>query len=265
MLDTTAVNRERFCSGIGGAQSVEFVVDDVLNSVQAGRDFRAASDKTMKRATMLLLAAGVIAAGVWVAIAQRQAAARQALEQAKAERAAELEKLRNERRGLAPLVLPTGEAVAPGERVVRPGAVEPGVSNAAIASETNTQVDANTAAEISAAANLLAGKGKKVWQDPVAREALSFVGQDAEAEAIWVEAINNPDLPAKERQDLIEDLNEEGFADPKNLTLDDLPLILSRLALIEEHAPNAMDDVNAAAFAEAYKDLMNMAARLMQR
>ena len=63
----------------------------------------------------------------------------------------------------------------------------------------------------------------------------------------------------------IEDLNEEGFADPKNLTPDDLPLILTRLALIEEHAPDAMDEVNAAAFAEAYKDLMNMAARLMQR
>ena len=91
-----------------------------------------------------------------------------------------------------------------------------------------------------------------------------FVGADPEAEAVWVDAINNPDLPARERQDLIEDLNEEGFADPKNLTPDDLPLILSRLELIEQYAPSAMDEVNLAAFMEAYKDLMNMAARLME-
>ena len=94
---------------------------------------------------------------------------------------------------------------------------------------------------------------------------MSLVGDDDVAEAIWVRAINNPDLPPKERKDLIEDLNEEGFPDPKNLTPNDLPLIFSRLALIEEHAPDAMDDVNAAAFMEAYKDLVNMAARVMQQ
>jgi hypothetical protein len=92
----------------------------------------------------------------------------------------------------------------------------------------------------------------------VARVALGFVGQDPEAEDAWVEAINDPALSPKDRQDLIEDLNEEGFADPKNLTVDDLPLILSRIELIEELGPDAMDDVNAAAFAEAYKDLTNM-------
>jgi hypothetical protein len=35
---------------------------------------------------------------------------------------------------------------------------------------------------------------------------------------------------------------------------------LNRLQLIEELAPNAMDQVNADAFAEAYKDLVNMLA-----
>ena len=60
----------------------------------------------------------------------------------------------------------------------------------------------------------------------------------------------------------IEDLNEEGFENPHNPTFDDLPLIENRLAIIETLAPDSMDDVNAAAFAEAYKDLMNMRARV---
>jgi hypothetical protein len=95
-----------------------------------------------------------------------------------------------------------------------------------------------------------------------ARDALSRVGFDPAAEAVWFRAINDPDLPQEERKDLIEDLNEDGFPDPKNLTEADLPLILSRLALIEELGPGAMDEANAAAFREAYKDLMNMFLRL---
>lgn len=94
------------------------------------------------------------------------------------------------------------------------------------------------------------------------RMALSFVGADPEAEQIWTLAINDPDRPAKERQNLIEDLNEDGFPDPKNVTADDLPLILSRIDLIEHLAPSSMDEVNAAAFGEAYKDLLQMLDRL---
>jgi hypothetical protein len=95
--------------------------------------------------------------------------------------------------------------------------------------------------------------------DPVARVALSFVGEDPDAEAYWVEAINDPNLSAHERSDLIEDLNEEGFEDPHHPTFDDLPIIISRLELIEELAPDAMDEVNSDAFAEAWKDLAKMA------
>ena len=73
-------------------------------------------------------------------------------------------------------------------------------------------------------------------------------------------AINDPNLPAEERKDLIEDLNEDGLSDPKHPGPEDLPLILNRLQLIEELAPDAMDRVNADAFAEAYKDLNNMLA-----
>ena len=96
---------------------------------------------------------------------------------------------------------------------------------------------------------------------PVARLALGYVGSDPDAEEIWVYAINDPNRSPDERKDLIEDLNEDGFPDPRNITEDDVPLIMSRLELIEELAPDAADDVNAAAFAEAYKDLVNMLAK----
>jgi hypothetical protein len=100
---------------------------------------------------------------------------------------------------------------------------------------------------------------------PIARAALGSVGADPDAEEVWVNAINDPNRSANERKDLIEDLNEDGFPDPKNITEDDLPLIVSRLALIEELAPDAVDDVNLAAFQEAYKDLVNMLDRLSRK
>ena len=106
------------------------------------------------------------------------------------------------------------------------------------------------------------GTGKPPARNPEARDALSRVGFDPAAEAVWLRAINDPNLPSEERKDLIEDLNEDGFPDPRNLTEADLPLILSRIALIEDLGPGAMDEVNDAAFREAYKDLVNMYLRL---
>lgn len=100
-------------------------------------------------------------------------------------------------------------------------------------------------------------------QDPIARVALSLVGADPDAEDYWFAAINDLSLPANERQDLIEDLNEEGLSDPEHPTIEDLPLIFNRLALIETIGPDAADEVNAAAFDEAYKDLLNLAALAM--
>jgi hypothetical protein len=102
-------------------------------------------------------------------------------------------------------------------------------------------------------------------QNPEARGALSLVGLSPAAEAVWLRAINDPDLPAEERKDLIEDLNEDGFADPGNVTENDLPLILSRIELIERLWPESMDAVNEAAFREAYKDLVNMYERLVEQ
>jgi hypothetical protein len=101
----------------------------------------------------------------------------------------------------------------------------------------------------------------KAAVDPIPRLALSFVGADPVAEFVWATAINDPSRNPEERKDLIEDLNEDGFPDPKHPTADDLPLILSRLDLIEQLGPGAMDEVNADAFAEAYKDLIEMAQK----
>ncbi len=95
-------------------------------------------------------------------------------------------------------------------------------------------------------------------QYPMARFALRYVGIDRDAEDYWYAAINDPTLSADERQNLIEDLNEEGFPDPENLTADDLPLIERRIEIIELVGPDAMDEVNANAFAEAYNDLVDM-------
>ena len=104
------------------------------------------------------------------------------------------------------------------------------------------------------------GGAKEPIQDPDAREALSLVGADPVAEQYWMAAINDPSLPANERKDLIEDLNEDGLSDPKHPGPQDLPLIMNRIRLIESLGPLAMDSVNADAFAEAYKDLQNMLA-----
>jgi hypothetical protein len=104
-----------------------------------------------------------------------------------------------------------------------------------------------------------------VIEDPEARHALNYVGLDKEAEARWIAAINNPELSDHERSDLIEDLNEEGFSDPKNPTQADLVLIVSRMVLIEQLIGTAMDKTNEDAFKEAYKDLANMYIRLTEQ
>jgi hypothetical protein len=96
----------------------------------------------------------------------------------------------------------------------------------------------------------------------LAFKALQYVGVDPEAEQIWRRAIDDPAMPEGVRSDLIEDLNQEGYLDNSQPTKADLPLIRARLELIERLAPFATDPVNAAAFEEAYKDLLAMYLRL---
>jgi len=97
-----------------------------------------------------------------------------------------------------------------------------------------------------------------VVQDLMARAALSYVGADPDATAYWLGAIEDPNLPSEERKDLIEDLNEDGLSDPKNPGVQDVPLIASRIELIEQIAASETDPVNLDALAEAHKDLVNM-------
>ncbi|PWU12093.1 MAG: hypothetical protein C5B50_22085 [Verrucomicrobia bacterium] len=98
---------------------------------------------------------------------------------------------------------------------------------------------------------------EKVFEDPFARQALTLVGADEDAEAYWLEAIYDTSLPKSERQDLIDDLNEEGLPDPKHPTLDDLPLIMSRLQILELIAPEIPGELD---WRESYDDLANLAA-----
>ena len=139
--------------------------------------------------------------------------------------------------------------------------LEPGVSLAASEPLPPPQVElpTNAAPAKTSSAKKAARPPKEPLKDPDARAALALVGADPDAEAYWFGAINDPSLSPGEREDLIEDLNEEGLSDPKNPTLDDLPLILRRLELIELLAPYAMDQNNLNAFEEAFKDLKNLA------
>jgi hypothetical protein len=100
-------------------------------------------------------------------------------------------------------------------------------------------------------------------KEPLARVALNFVGADAQANEFYQKAINDLSLPNDHRRNLIEDLNQDGFVDRKNLSARDLPLIENRIALVEQLAPGATDPVNLAAFKEAYKDLVKMRERIL--
>ena len=122
---------------------------------------------------------------------------------------------------------------------------------------TSTAAKAPAQPDNTPAGQSLAINGYTV-QDPFARIALSSVGADPDAEAYWAQAINDPNLPAEERKDLIEDLNEDGLSDPHHPGPQDMQLIARRIRLIEELAPLAADKVNADAFNEAYKDLVNL-------
>ena len=207
----------------------------------------------------LVAAAGGLAAALvgGVMIFNRQPAPPVPLKTVPAERGAELKAARSQERHVAApaMRLPPQERSAP----EAPGA---SVADTRQTPSAKTPDRANSGKRPPASQPARPGAAKPPARNPEAREALSRVGFDPAAEAVWFRAINDPNLPPEERKDLIEDLNEDGFPDPRNLTEADLPLILSRIALIEELGPGAMDEVNDAAFREAYKDLVNMYLRL---
>jgi hypothetical protein len=96
----------------------------------------------------------------------------------------------------------------------------------------------------------------------LAFRALWYLGTDPEAETKWRRAINDPRCPPGVRSDLIVDMIDEGYTDNSHPTKADLPVIEARLGILERHAPYAMDEVNARAFAEAYRTLLELYIRL---
>lgn len=97
-----------------------------------------------------------------------------------------------------------------------------------------------------------------------AREALPRVGANTNATNTWLEAINNPEVPAATRAALIGGLADEGFSDADNPGEADLPLIQARMQLVERIAPQAIDNTNTTAFNEVYRALQQFAERLAQ-
>lgn len=100
-------------------------------------------------------------------------------------------------------------------------------------------------------------------KEPLARVALAYVGASAPADDLYRLALQEPALTDSQRQNLIEDLNQTGFPNLKQLTAADLRLIDRRLALIEQLAPQLRDRTSTAALGEAKKDLLNMRDRIL--
>ena len=96
----------------------------------------------------------------------------------------------------------------------------------------------------------------------IAFRALWYLGTDPEAEKTWVRAINDLNTPPGVRSDLIVDMIDEGYTDNNRPGKADLPVILARLEILERHAPYAIDEVNAKAFAEAYRTMLDLYVRL---
>ena len=137
----------------------------------------------------------------------------------------------------------------------------PSINFAQDAPRTNASARPNRRAQApqpAAQNNQPANPGNEL-EDPDARDALALVGVDAAADVYWLDAIFDDTLPDNERADLMEDLNEVGFDDPKNLTADDLPMIMNRLALIDAILPDS-DPFMSPHLLEAQKDLSNMLA-----
>lgn len=101
-------------------------------------------------------------------------------------------------------------------------------------------------------------------REPLARVALHWVGTDDRAEQFYQVAVNDPNLSPNARKNLVEDLNQDGFANPKQLGTADLALIDRRLKFIERVAPDAKDPTVIAAFGEAKKDLLAMREKALR-
>lgn len=101
-------------------------------------------------------------------------------------------------------------------------------------------------------------------KEPLARVALAFVGTNPQAEQMFGKAVRDPALAGEPVRNLVEDLNQNGFANRRVLTPEDVRLATFRLALTEQYLQQPFvqsDKTLSRAFAEANKDLTGVLQR----
>src|SRR5262245_5108084 len=161
--------------------------------------------KTIKFLVVLLLIAAFGICMTRISVARRhqaEAASREYTKRQKVARAAELDRLAAEKQQAPELILATSNSTAP-----------PASQPAAPSTPSDRPPPKQTPAAVSVQPP--APRSRRELKDPLARLALNLVGQDSAAEAYWLDAIFDPSLPDNEREDLMEDLNEEGLANPR--------------------------------------------------
>jgi len=101
-------------------------------------------------------------------------------------------------------------------------------------------------------------------KEPLARVALAFVGTNPQAEQMFGKAVRDPALAGDPIRNLVEDLNQDGFANRRVTTPEDVKLANFRFALTEQYLQQPFvqsDKTLSRAFTEANKDLAGMLQR----
>ena len=101
-------------------------------------------------------------------------------------------------------------------------------------------------------------------KEPLARLALAFVGANPQAEQLFHTAVLDGALTPDARRNLIEDLNQDGLGNRRNLSPEDLALVTARYRLTQTYLQQDYvqgDRMLLEAFKEADKDLRNMLQR----
>ncbi len=102
-------------------------------------------------------------------------------------------------------------------------------------------------------------------KERLGRFALNFAGLNAQADNLWQKAIFDKVISVKDRNELIEDLNQDGFESTRNPTQRDLLLIRNRLALIARYRGQTDEPGITAGFDEVQRDLQRMLERSTQK
>jgi hypothetical protein len=101
-------------------------------------------------------------------------------------------------------------------------------------------------------------------KESLARVALAYVGANEQAATLFHAAVLDATLKPDQRRELVEDLNQDGLSNQKNLSPADLEIVSKRYALTQAYLRQdyvQSDKVLNAAFREADKDLANMLQR----